>query len=124
MRLAGLTELVGGIATGVSGVSLALYVLRPAASPSDYLGLFSVATCAALLVAVGTYAHTVSGNPWGRVPLWVGAVILIYQAASLLVRVPVGLYFEGWVGLFLLLPGLTAALALIASLFFRPRPEN
>ena len=124
MRLAGVTELVGGIATGVAGVALALYVLQPAASPLDYLGLFSIATCAALLVAVGTYAHTVSRNPWGRVPLWVGAVILIYQAASLLARVPIGLYFEGWVGLFLLLPGVTATLALIASLFFKPRAEE
>ena len=101
-----------------------MYVLQPAATPLDYLGLFSVATCAALLVAVGAYAHTVSRNAWGRVPLWVGAVILIYQAASLLVRVPIGLYFEGWVGLFLLLPGVTAALTLIASLFFKPRAEG
>lgn len=124
MRLTGVTELVGGMATGVAGVALALYVLRPAASPLDYVGLFSVATCAALLVAVGAYAHTVGRNPWGRAPLWAGAVILIYQAASLLVRVPVGLYFEGWVGIFLLLPGATAALALIASLFFRPRAEE
>ena len=124
MRWLSVIELGGGVVTGAAGVALALYVLQPAATPLDYLGLFSVATCAALLVAVGAYAHTVSRNVWGRVPLWVGAVILIYQAASLLVRVPIGLYFEGWVGLFLLLPGVTAALTLIASLFFKPRAEG
>jgi hypothetical protein len=116
-------ELGGGIATGVAGVGLSLYVLQPAATPTDYLGLFSVATCAALLVAAGAYAHTVSRNPWGRIPLWVGGAFLIYQAASLLGHVPVGLYFQGWVGAFLLLPGVAALVTLIASLFYRPRAE-
>jgi hypothetical protein len=123
MRLTGIIELVGGVATGVAGVALALYVLKPAASPVDYFGLFSVATCAALLVVVGAYAHTVTRNPWGRLPLWVGGAFLVYQAAALLVRVPIGLYFQGWVGVLLLLPGLTALLTLVASLFFKARAE-
>ncbi len=82
MRPLAVLELVGGVATGAAGVALALYVLEPAASPLDYLGLFSVATCAALLVAVGAYAHAVGRNPWGRVPLWVGAAILIYPTGT------------------------------------------
>lgn len=98
-------------------VALSLYVMKPAATPLDYLGLFSVATCAALLVAVGAYAHTVSQNSSGRILVWVGGIVLIYETASLLLHVPVGLYFLGWVGLFLVLPGVTAALTLIASFF-------
>lgn len=117
MRLAGTFELAGGVATALLGVALSLYVMKPAATPLDYLGLFSVTTCAALLVAVGAYAHTVSGNSWGRILMWVGGIILVYKTASLLLHVPVGLYFLGWVGLFLVLPGVAATLTLIASLF-------
>lgn len=110
-------ELGSGIATGLLGAALSLYVMKPARTPSDYLALFSLTTCAALFVAVGSYAHTVGGNSWGRIPVWVGGVFLIYETASLLLHVPVGLYFLGWVGLFLVLPGVASALTLIASLF-------
>lgn len=103
---------------------MSLYVMKPAATPLDYLGLFSVTTCAALLVAVGAYAHTVSHNSWGRILTWVGGIILVYQTASLLLHVPVGLYFLGWVGLFLVLPGVAAALTLIASLFSGARAKK
>ncbi len=112
------------MATALLGVGLSLYVTRPAATPSDYLGLFSVQTCAALLLAVGAYAHVVSNNSWGRVPLWAGGAALIYQSASLLLKVPVGLYFKGWVGLFLVLPGAAAVVTLIASLFHRAHAEE
>ena len=113
-------ELGSGIATALLGVALSLYVMKPAATPSDYLGLFSLTTCAALFVAVGAYAHTVSHNSWGRIPVWVGGIILISKTMSLLLHVPVGLYFLGWVGLFLVLPGVLAALTVIASLFPYP----
>jgi hypothetical protein len=110
-------ELGSGIATALLGAALSLYVMPPAATPLDYLGLFSLTTCAALLVAVGAYAHTVSHNSWGRILVWAGGIVLIYKTASLLLHVPVGLYFLGWVGVFLVLPGVTAALTVIASLF-------
>jgi Na+/melibiose symporter-like transporter len=117
MRIARTVELCGGIATALLGAALSLYVMRPAETPSDYLSLFSLTTCAALLVGVGAYADAVSRIAWGRVPVWVGGAILIYKTSSLLVHVPVGLYFLGRVGLFLILPGVTAAVTLIASLF-------
>jgi hypothetical protein len=119
MRLARAIELSGGIATGLLGVALSLYVMKPAESPSDYLGLFSVTTCASLFVAVGAYAHTISHNSWGRILVLVGGIVLIYTTASLLLKVPVGLYLRGWVGLFLVLPGMAALLTVLASLFFR-----
>jgi hypothetical protein len=117
MRPAGAIELVGGITTAILGVALSLYVMKPAATPSDYLGLFSLQTCAALFVGVGAYAHVISRNSWGRILVWVGGAALIYNFASLLLNVPVGLYFKGWVGLFLLMPGLAALLTVTASLF-------
>ncbi|HZT60304.1 MAG TPA: hypothetical protein VFA21_16995 [Pyrinomonadaceae bacterium] len=110
-------ELGGGVATALLGVALSISVMKPAVTPLDYLGLFSVTTCGSLLVGVGAYAHAVSRNPWGLIPTWAGGATLIYEAASLLLHVPVGLYFLGWVGLFLVLPGVAAALTLIASLF-------
>jgi FtsH-binding integral membrane protein len=119
MRLTGAIELGGGITTGLLGVALSLYVMKPAETASDYLGLFSVTTCAALFVAVGAYAHTISRNSWGRILLWAGGIVLIYTTASLLLKVPVGLYLRGWVGLFLVLPGMMAFVTVIASLFNR-----
>lgn len=121
MRPGRAIELGGGIITALLGVALSLYVMRPAATPSDYLELFGVQTCAALLVGVGAYAHVVSDNPWGRIPVWVGGAALVYESASLLLDVPVGLYFKGWVGLFLVLPGVTAFVTVIASLFSKTR---
>lgn len=123
MRPAGAIELVSGMATALLGVALAFYVTKPT-SPSDYLGLFSVQTCAALLVGVGAYAHAAGRNSWGRIPLWVGGAALIYKAASLLLKVPVGLYFLGWVGLFLVLPGVVAVVAVLASFFSRASAEK
>lgn len=117
MKTAGAIELGGGIITALLGVALSFYVMKPAATPSDYLGLFSVQTCAALFVGIGAYAHVVSKNSWARILLWVGGAALIYGAASLLLNVPVGLYFKGWVGLFLLMPGVTALLTVLASFF-------
>ena len=116
MRLLRMLVLVGGMATGLFGLALSLYVMKPAETPSDYLGLFGVKTCAALFVAVGAYAQSVSRNPWGRVLGWAGGAVLIYDTASMLLKVPLGLYFLGRVGLFLLLPGVAAALTLAASL--------
>ena len=117
MSLTRSVELGGGICTALLSMALSLYVMRPAATPSDYLELFSVQTCAALLVGVGAYAHVVSNNLWGRILVWVGGGLLIYKSASLLLNVPVGLYFKGWVGLFLLMPGVAALLTVFASLF-------
>lgn len=124
MKTARAIELGGGVATALLGVALSLYVMKPAATASDYLGLFSVTTCAALFVAVGAYAHTISHNSWGRVLVWVGGIILVYETASLLLHVPVGLYFLGWVGLFLVLPGMAAAVTVIASLFSGTRAKK
>lgn len=124
MRPARAIELGGGVATSLLGVALALYVMRPAASPADYLRLFSIQTCAALLVGAGAYAHVVSRNSWGRLLVWVGGAALIYQCASLLLNVPVGLYFKGWVGLFLLLPGVAAVLTVVASFFSKARADG
>lgn len=124
MRLMRTIELGGGLATGLLGVALALYVLPPAATAADYLGLFGVTTCAALLVAVGAYAHTVNRNPWGRVPLWAGGAVLIYQTVALLLHLTVGLYLRGWVGLFLLSPGVLAVLTVSASLFYKPSADE
>lgn len=124
IRPAGAIELGGGIITALLGVSLALYVMRPAATPADYLGLFSVQTCAALFVGVGAYAHVVSRNSVGRVLVWLGGAALIYQFASLLLNVPVGLYFKGWVGIFLLLPGVAAVVTVMASFFSGARAEK
>ena len=123
-KLSRAIELGGGIITALLGVALSLYVMRPAATPSDYLGLFSVQTCAALFVGVGAYAHAVSRNFWGRVLVWLGGAALIYQSGSLLLNVPVGLYFKGWVGIFLLLPGVASAVTVIASFFSEARAEK
>lgn len=117
LRLARRIELGSGIATACLGVALSLYVMRPAATAADYLSLFSVQTCAALFVGVGAYAHAWGRSAWGRVLMWMGGAVLIYQTAALLLRVPIGLYFLGWVGLFLLLPGAAAVVTLVASLF-------
>ena len=103
---------------------MSLYVMKPALTLPDYMGLFSLTACASLFVAVGAYAHAVSRNSWGRIPIWVGGIILIYKTASLLLHVPVGLYFLGWVGLFLVLPGVTATLTVIASLFYGSRAKR
>jgi hypothetical protein len=124
MRLAGSVELGGGICTTLLSMALSLYVMRPAATPSDYLELFSVQTCAALFVGVGAYAHVVSNNSWGRILVWVGGAVLIYKSASLLLNVPVGLYFKGWVGLFLLMPGVAALVTVLASLFYNVPAEK
>jgi len=124
LRLSRAFELGGGIITALLGVALSLYVMRPAAAPSDYLELFSVQTCAALFVGVGAYAHAVSRNSWGRILVWVGGAFLIYKSVSLLLNVPIGLYFKGWVGLFLLLPGVTAAVTVAASLFSKAQTER
>jgi len=121
MRLARKIELGGGVATGLLGVALAVYVLPPSATVAHYFGLlFGVETCAALLVAVGAYAHTVGRNSWGRVPLWAGGAVLIYQTVAMILHLTVGLYLRGWVGLFLLLPGVLAVVTLAAALFHRP----
>jgi hypothetical protein len=124
MRPAGAIELGGGITTAILGVALSLYVMKPAATPSDYLGLFSIQTCAALFVGVGAYAHVISRNSWGRILVWVGGAALIYKSASLLLNVPVGLYFKGWVGLFLLMPGAAALVTVTASLFSKVLREK
>lgn len=124
MKTARAIELGGGITTTLLGVALSLYVMKPAATLSDYLGLFSIQTCAALFVGVGAYAHVVSKNSWGRILVWVGGAALIYKSASLLLNVPVGLYFKGWVGLFLLMPGVTALLTVLASFFHKAPREK
>ena len=124
MKTAEAIELGGGITTALLGVALSLYVTKPAANPSAYVSLFSVQTCAALFVGVGAYAHVVSRNSWGRILVWVGGAVLIYGAASLLLNVPVGLYFKGWVGLFLLMPGVMALLTVLASFFNRVPREK
>ena len=124
MKTAGAIELGGGITTALLGVALSLYVMKPAATPSDYLGLFSVQTCAALFVGIGAYAHVVGKNSWGRILLLAGGAALIYGAASLLLNVPVGLYFKGWVGLFLLMPGVMALLTVPASFFSKISREK
>jgi hypothetical protein len=124
MRFIRIFELGSGIATGLVGLSLALYIMRPATTPSDYLELFSISTCAALFVATGAYFQTMSRNPAGRILVWLGGAALIYQTASMLFKVPIGLYFLGWVGLFLLLPGVLALLTMTASLVLRTPAEN
>lgn len=116
MRLARFIELGGGVITALLGLALSLYVTRPT-TLSGFVGLFSVQTCAALFVGVGAYAHAVTRNAWGRLPLWVGGAVLVYETASLLLKVPIGLYFLGRVGLFLVLPGAAAVVTLAASLF-------
>lgn len=117
-------ELGSGVATGLVGLALALYVMRPATTPTDYLELFSISTCAALFVAVGAYAQAMSRNPAGRILVWVGGAALVYQTASMLLKVPIGLYFLGWLGVFLLLPGALAVLTMTASLALRTPAGN
>ena len=124
MRFVRIFELGSGIATGLMGLALALYVMRPVTAPSDYLELFSISTCAALFVAIGAYVQAMSRNPAGRILVWVGGVALVYQTASMLVKVPIGLYFLGWLGLFLLLPGILAVLTMTASLVLKTPAEN
>ena len=124
MRFIRIFELGSGMATGLMGLALALYVMRPATAPSDYLELFSISTCAALFVATGAYAQTMSRNPAGRILVWVGGAALVYQTASMLLKVPIGLYFLGWVGLFLLLPGILAVLTMTAALALKMPAEN
>ena len=124
MRFVRIFELGSGIATGLVGLSLALYIMRPATAPTDYLELFSISTCAALFVATGAYFQTMSHNPAGRILVWLGGAALIYQTGSMLLKVPIGLYFLGWLGLFLLLPGVLAVLTMTASLVLRTPAEN
>lgn len=124
MRFVRIFELGSGMATGLVGLALALYVMRPDAAPSDYLELFSISTCAALFVATGAYVQTMSRNPAGRILVWVGGAALVYQAASMLWKVPIGLYFLGWLGFFLLLPGVLAVLTMTASLVLKTPAEG
>jgi hypothetical protein len=124
MRFIRLFELGSGIATGLVGLALALYVMRPAATASDYLELFSISTCAALFVATGAYFQTLSRNPAGRILVWVGGAALVYQTGAMLLKVPIGLYFLGWLGIFLTLPGLLAVLTMTASLVLRTPAED
>jgi hypothetical protein len=42
----------------------------------------------------------------------------------MLFKVPIGLYFLGWLGLFLLLPGVLAVLTMTASFVLRTPAEN
>ena len=124
MKFVRIFEFGSGIATGLVGLALALYVMRPATAPADYLELFSVSTCAALFVAAGAYFQAMSRNPAGRILVWVGGAALVYQTASMLLKVPIGLYFLGWLVLFLLLPGMLAVLTMTASLVLRTPAEN
>jgi hypothetical protein len=124
MRLVRIFELGSGLATGLVGLALALYVMRPATAPTDYLELFSVSTCAALFVATGAYVQTMSRNPAGRILVWMGGAALVYQTASMLLKVPIGLYFLGWLGLFLLLPGLLAVMTMTAALVLKTSAEH
>lgn len=124
MKFIRIFELGSGIATGLVGLALALYVMRPATAPVDYLGLFSISTCAALFVATGAYFQAMSRNPSGRILVCLGGVALIYQTASMLLKVPIGLYFLGWLGVFLLLPGILALLTMTASLVLKTPVEN
>lgn len=117
-------EFGSGMATGLVGLALALYVMRPAATPTDYLELFSLSTCAALFVAAGAYFQTMSRNPLGRILVCLGGAALVYQTASMLLKVPIGLYFLGWLGLFLLLPGILAVLTMTASLVLKTPAER
>lgn len=117
-------ELGSGVATGLVGLALALYVMRPATTATDYLELFSISTGAALFVAVGAYAQAMSRNAAGRILVWIGGAVLVYQTVSMLWRVPIGLYFLGWLGVFLLLPGALAVLTMTASLALRTPAEN
>lgn len=124
MRFVRIFELGSGIATGLVGLALAFYVMRPVTAPTDYLELFSISTGAALFVAIGAYTQTTSRNPAGRILVCLGGAALIYQTASMLIKVPIGLYFLGWLGLFLLLPGFLAVLTMTASLVLRTPAEN
>ncbi len=124
MKFVRIFELGSGLATGLVGLALALYVMRPATAPADYLGLFSISTCAALFVATGAYFQVLSRNPAGRILVWLGGAALVYQTAAMLLKVPIGLYFLGWLGIFLLLPGILALLTMTASLALKTSTES
>jgi hypothetical protein len=124
MRFVRIFELGSGMATGLVGLALALYIMRPATVPTDYLELFSISTCAALFVATGAYFQTMSRNSAGRILVLLGGVALVYQTVSMLLKVPIGLYFLGWLGLFLLLPGILAVLTMTASLALKTPAEH
>lgn len=124
MRFVRILELGSGMATGLVGLALALYVMRPATTPTDYLELFSISTCAALFVAAGAYFQTLGRNPTGRILIWIGGATLVYQTVALLLNVPIGLYFLGWLGFFLLLPGILAVLTMTASLALKTPAVN
>ena len=124
MKFVRMFELGSGMATGLVGLALALYVMGPTTAPADYLKLFSLSTCAALFVATGAYFQAMSRNPAGRILVWLGGAALVYQTASMLLKVPIGLYFLGWLGAFLLLPGVLALLTMTASLALKTSAEN
>ena len=117
-------ELAGGMATGVLGVVLALvapfvrygsntlelYTLWPGLLLSDIIA-FAIP---GLIVAIGSYLHSVARKSWGF-------VLVIVGGAFLLVTIPIHFfggvfYFYGlWGGLLRLSPSAMAILTIIAA---------
>ena len=108
-------ELVSGIATGLLWFAYPL-VLGSSVGRlrvEEFFSAFIILGIPGLLVAVGAYAHTVGGNPWGRVMLIVGS--------SILILIFLLLFFGGaaYYGVMILLstfaPSITGIITVIAS---------
>ena len=116
MRFSCWLELLGGLATGVLGLALSIYLMKPAESPVDYLQLFRLQTCAALILTVGACAHVMRHKFWGFVLVIVGGAYLAIHSLSVVSNHHRVLVFLGWLGFFLLAPGAASVLTLAASL--------
>jgi hypothetical protein len=112
MKFATKIELSAGIVTGVLAlVSSAFFVI--ATKSSEILEDYVLYIGLAMLVAIGSYIHVIRGRITGLVILLLSGLIL--TAMGLLGGVV--FYARGsWLGLPVVLPCLTAAVALIAAI--------
>jgi len=119
-----MVEFIGGLMTGLLGLALSFYLMKPAESVLDYSDLFTIPTLAAVLVAVGAYVHAIRRKSWGAVLVWVGGMFLVMQLSFMLLGHHRVLMFLGWLGVFLFLPGIAAVFTTVASLLNRRKAEK
>ena len=98
MRFSCWLELLGGLATGVLGLALSFYLMKPSESPVDYLQLFRLQTCAALILTVGAFAHVMRHKFWGFVLVMVSGAYLAVHSLSVVSSHYRVLVFLGWLG--------------------------
>ena len=109
-------ELLGGLGVGVHGLAVSFYLMKPAESYLGYLQALSLQTCASLSVAAGAYFHVARGRGWGGALILVAGAYLALHLLWMIISSHRVLLFLGWLGLFLLLPGVMAVVTMGAWL--------